>query len=179
MSDWKTLSSKVIHTTPWVKLIEDKVLTHTNKELTYTYLKLDNPSVFIVAVNEAGEILLQQNYRHTLGKKLWEIPAGHVETGEDPLVAAKRELLEESGLVSEHWKSLGEMYMAVGVADIRQFIYVAHNAQKTNANIDKDEPITNQSFMKPSEIHNMLSSYKIISAGDALALHRYLETTNT
>lgn len=176
MQTWKTLSSKVIHTTPWIKLIEDTVLTHTNKELTYTYLKLDNPSVFIVAVNEAGQILLQQNYRYTLGKKLWEIPAGHVDSGESPLEAAKRELLEESGLTSESWESLGEMYMAVSVADVHQYIYLARNVRKTHENVDEDEPITNQHFKNQSDVQRMLVQHKIISAGDALALYRYLDT---
>ena len=176
MTAWKTLSSQIIHSTPWLKLVEDKVLTHINREITYTYLKLDNPSVFIVAVNEAGEILLQQNYRYTVRKELWGIPAGHVDSGEDPLTAAKRELLEESGLASDDWSSLGEMFVAVGVADIHQYIYLARGVRRISSATDETEPITNQHFIKPGEVQSMLSSYKIVSAGDALALCRYIDT---
>lgn len=175
MQPWRTLSSKVLHSTPWLKLVEDRVVTHVNKELTYTYLKLENPSVFIVAINEAGEILLQQNYRYTIRKTMWEIPAGHVDSGEKPFDAAKRELLEESGLASDGWEELGEMYTAVGVADIHQFIYLARNVQKTDAALDIDEPITNQQFMQPTEVRRMLAQHEIVNPSDALALYRYLD----
>lgn len=64
-------------------------------------------AVGIIAINERAELLLVDQYRHPMGKVMWEPPAGLLdETDEDPLDAAKRELLEETGYVASSWNVL-------------------------------------------------------------------------
>ncbi len=65
--------------------------------------------VNILAYTEAGEIILVKQYRHGLDDISIEFPAGVVDPGEDFLIAAKRELQEETGHVSDEWSLLGEV----------------------------------------------------------------------
>ena len=64
-------------------------------------------SVQIVAENKLGEILLIRQYRFGLGEYIYELPGGLIDAGEDPAVAARRELREETGFVANHWRPLG------------------------------------------------------------------------
>ncbi len=63
-------------------------------------------AVSVVAV-ENGRVCLVQQYRHSWGKRVWEVPCGGIHDKESPLRAAKRELLEEAGITAAGWKSLG------------------------------------------------------------------------
>ncbi|MBP5618725.1 MAG: NUDIX hydrolase [Clostridia bacterium] len=89
--------------------------------------------VGIVALTEEDEVLLVRQYRYPFAAVTREIPAGKKESGEDPLVGAKRELAEETGFVAEHWRKLGalwptpgfcteadDLYLATGLTDLRQ-----------------------------------------------------------
>lgn len=67
------------------------------------------------AVNERNEICLLRQYRHALGRWLWELPAGKLDGGEQPLACARRELEEEAGVVASDWRALGGVVSSPGV----------------------------------------------------------------
>jgi ADP-ribose pyrophosphatase len=72
-------------------------------------------AVAILALNEADEVLLINQYRHPVREYLWEIPAGLLDIpGESRLEAAKRELLEETGYIAESWAELIEFHTTPG-----------------------------------------------------------------
>jgi ADP-ribose pyrophosphatase len=71
-------------------------------------------------------------------------------------VAAKRELLEETGLVSNDWTSLGTLYQAVGIGNIPFEIFIARNVTRKSDERDKDEQITNQQFMSVEAIETLV-----------------------
>ena len=118
MADWQTQSSELVYETAWMRVRRDKVINHHGESLVYSVVETHHPSVFIVALNEAGEVLMQRNWRYTVGRSMWEMPAGHSE-GEELLTAARRELLEETGLESDSWAALGGAFQADGIANLR------------------------------------------------------------
>ena len=70
-------------------------------------------SAVIVRSNE-GKIILERQYRYPVNEVLWEIPAGKLDLGEDPINCAKRELMEETGITARKWEKLGHIYTNTG-----------------------------------------------------------------
>jgi len=157
MADWQTSSSDSVYRTQWFDVRRDEVRNHNGKSLTYSYLKLAHPGACIIAVNGEGKILLQRNFRYPIGKTVWELPAGHSD-GQDLLVAAKRELLEETGLASDDWTDLGSFYIASGIANAEQRYFLARNVCPADGERDEDEQITEQSFFTIAQIEAMLKA---------------------
>jgi 8-oxo-dGTP pyrophosphatase MutT (NUDIX family) len=83
-------------------------------------------AVAVLVFNDVGEIALVHQYRHPMGEKLWEIPAGTLDVeGEEPLEAAQRELLEEIGYTAAKWAELVKIAASPGFTDERTTIYLA------------------------------------------------------
>ena len=94
---WKTLESKYIIQRPWATLRVDKMQL-PNGVIKDEYYVLEYPTwVNMIAITEQNTILFVRQYRHGAHDIFVELPAGVVEEGEDPEVAARRELLEETG----------------------------------------------------------------------------------
>ncbi len=100
MSDgkWRVTASRVVHKDRWVHLRADDCLTDEGAVVAPFYV-LDYPDwVHVVAFDADDNVLLIRQYRHGLGDLSIEVPAGAMDPGDvDPLVAAERELLEETG----------------------------------------------------------------------------------
>lgn len=164
MADWQTKSSEIVYETPWIKVHRDEVITQTGAPLTYSYMELQNPSVFIVAVNAEGKILLQNTYRYPVRQRIWETPAGYMNPGEEPLAAAQRELQEETGLVSDDWHDLGRIYQIIGTGNVPVQAFLARNVTKTGEATDKEEDIQNQQFKSLDKIEDMIRRSELIDS---------------
>jgi ADP-ribose pyrophosphatase len=82
-------------------------------------------AVAIVALDDDDNVTLIHQYRHPLGRRIWELPAGLIDhLGEEPLSSAKRELVEEVGLAAEHWSVLVDVAASPGFTDevVRVFL---------------------------------------------------------
>jgi 8-oxo-dGDP phosphatase len=91
-------------------------------------------AVGIIALDNAGQVLLLQQYRHAVSRLLWEPPAGLLdEPGEDPLEAAKRELYEEAHLQAQRWQVLLDVFTSPGMSDEAVRIYLARDISPADA----------------------------------------------
>ncbi len=82
-------------------------------------------AVAIVALDDEDQVTLIHQYRHPLGRRIWELPAGLIDfVGEEPVESAKRELVEEVGLAAEHWSVLVDVAASPGFTDevVRVFL---------------------------------------------------------
>jgi ADP-ribose pyrophosphatase len=95
----------------------------------------------IVAVTDSRQVLMLRQYRHAIGKIMWEIPAGTREADEDPLVCAKREFTEETGYAARQWDQLGAITPVPGYSDERIFLFLARDLTISTQNLDTDEII--------------------------------------
>jgi len=119
---WRTRASRTVYENRWIEVREDQV-TGPDGDGIYGVLRMQHPSVFVVALDEEDRVCLVRLERYTTGTS-WEVPAGGSD-GDEPLVAAKRELLEETGLVAEEWTELGTMHALNGVADAPEHVFLA------------------------------------------------------
>jgi 8-oxo-dGDP phosphatase len=85
-------------------------------------------AVAIVAMDDDGNVVMVYQYRHPVGRRLWELPAGLLDMGgEPPHVTAARELKEEAGLSAEDWCVLVDLVSSPGFSDESVRVYLATN----------------------------------------------------
>jgi len=83
-------------------------------------------AVGVVAMDDAERVLMIRQYRHPVGRQLWEIPAGLRDVdGESPLATARRELLEEAGYLAADWQVLADFFTSPGITSERLRVYLA------------------------------------------------------
>ena len=93
----------------------------------------------VVAIDEENRIIMEKQFRYALNDYLLEIPAGKLDAGEDPLVCAKRELEEETGIIASEWISLGTIATSPGFCNEVIHLYVAKGLSKGEIHWDEDE----------------------------------------
>lgn len=93
----------------------------------------------IVPLLENGNIVLIRQYRHAIGTRIWEIPAGTLDHDESPLACAKRELAEETGYLAARFEPLGVIIPCPGYSDERLHVFIASDLKPVSRNLDDDE----------------------------------------
>lgn len=97
-------------------------------------------AVAVAAVDDRNRLAMVYQYRHPLGHRLWELPAGLLDAaGEDPVVTARRELREETGLTAEHWSVLVDVASSPGFSDETVRIYLARGLREVGRPDAHDE----------------------------------------
>jgi ADP-ribose pyrophosphatase len=101
------------------------------------------PSAVIIPVPEPGHVILIRQYRYSVNRWLWELPAGSVDEGETPEQAARRECHEEVGQVPDTVLRLGSMFPTPGYCDEEMFFFRVSglNEPAEAAALDEDEDI--------------------------------------
>jgi 8-oxo-dGTP pyrophosphatase MutT (NUDIX family) len=94
---WPTLRSHTEFRNRWLGVVVDEVALPDGRHYEYTRLEPAGIGVGIAGFNPAGEVLLEREYRHGVGKVIWQLPGGLANPGEELQAAGLRELLEETG----------------------------------------------------------------------------------
>ncbi len=163
------LSSKTAYENPWYRVRSDALIWPDGTHGTYNVVEVP-PSVFIVPVTRHGEIVLIRQYRYTTQRWVWEIPAGGSKPGQTKLEAAKAELREETGGVSDDIMFLGEYETANGRSNSTAFIYLAKNVVLGESALESAEILT----VHPTpieQVRHMLATNQIKDAPSALGLY--------
>ncbi|MBW3637757.1 MAG: NUDIX hydrolase [Armatimonadetes bacterium] len=123
---WQTLSSREIYQNPWITVREDAVIRPDGNAGIYGVVSMKNRAVGVVPLHDDGTITLVGQFRYTMNEYSWEIPEGGCPFDEQPLEAARRELLEETGLRAQNWVQLGgEIHLSNSVSDERGTLFLA------------------------------------------------------
>ena len=103
---WKTLSSELKYQNPWISVREDQVIRPDGQPGIYGVVSA-KVATGTVALTDEGSIYIVGQYRYPLHVYSWEIVEGGAEAGEEPILAAQRELREEAGITAREWQQLG------------------------------------------------------------------------
>ena len=134
----KSIISENIFKGKLLDVRKDKVTLPNNKIGFREWINHPGAACIIPLLSE-NKIILVKQYRYSIREETIEIPAGKIDSGEDPEKCAYRELEEETGYIAKELTLLTSFYPAIGFANEKIWIYLAKNLVKTNSNPDKDE----------------------------------------
>jgi len=100
---------------------------------------VEHPGGAAVVCEFGGKIAFVRQYRYAYGEELLEIPAGKLEKGEDPMLAAMRELSEETGFRAERLSLLTVLYPSPGYTNEKIYLYAAHGVTRGESRLDEGE----------------------------------------
>jgi 8-oxo-dGDP phosphatase len=124
-ASWEVRDSKVRYSGPVASVRTDIVVMPGDGTAERDVVQHPG-AVGVIALDEDGQVLVLQQYRHSVRRLLWEPPAGILDVpGEPPLVAAKRELYEETHYQAADWRVLVDAYTTPGISDESVRIYLA------------------------------------------------------
>src|SRR5580658_762408 len=160
----RVLSSKVSYQGPVFSVTTDEVEEPGGVRARRDVIR-HSGSIVVLAVDDSarvarkGEprILLERQYRHAAHSMMWELPAGRIDDGENPLTAAKRELLEETGYSARRWKRILHFYVSPGFLDETMTIYLAQGLQSGEAQPEPDEKIAVKFFALPEAVQMVMN----------------------
>jgi ADP-ribose pyrophosphatase len=123
-------------------------------------------SAVLIPITDAGTIILVRQYRHAIGRFVWELPAGSLKAGEDPGAAAARECHEEIGLVPSAMEHLGGFFPTPGYCDEEMHFFLASGLRgptesDPTVGQDEDEDIESKAF-SVDEIRTMIATGAIV-----------------
>lgn len=128
----------------------------------------------VIALGNDGSVAMLSQYRHAVGRYVWEIPAGVRRSSESPIQCAQRELAEEAGLSARRWDHLGSVITVPSFSDEHIDLFLARELHFTPDSRDYDEVISVQR-MSFTEALRMIQRGDIIDAKTIVALYEARE----
>ena len=165
---WEIRDSRTAYENPWIRVREDQVVRPDGADGMYGVVELRQPAVFVVALTDDDEVVLVTLDRHTTGPSV-EVPAGGTD-GEDPLLAAQRELLEESGFKASRWEHVGSMKALNGVCEAPEHVFLARGLSQAGATGHHEEGISEVRAVPFPEVLAMVANGTITDGETVAAL---------
>lgn len=129
---WRELEARRVYRSRIFDVTERRMREDGPGGRTGDFVRIDPPDwVNVVALTEAGEVVLIEQWRHGVDRMTLEIPGGMVDPGESPAEAARRELAEETGFSAERWTLAGAIEPNPAIQSNRCITYLAEGARKT------------------------------------------------
>lgn len=138
---WTVLATKPVYENPWISVTEYDVINPSGGKGIYGKVHFKNKAIGIIPLDESFNTYLVGQFRFTLNKYFWEIPEGGGPLGTDVLVSAKRELLEETGLVAAQWTLLMDFHLSNSVSDEHGQIFLAQQLTQHAAEPEETEQL--------------------------------------
>jgi 8-oxo-dGTP pyrophosphatase MutT (NUDIX family) len=138
---WKIMDRHKVYENPWIELTEFQVINPSGGKGIYGKVHFKHIAVGVITLDENWNTWLVGQYRFTLNQYSWEIPEGGARMDEDPLEGAKRELLEETGLLAKEWTKILQLHLSNSVSDEVAFIYMARKLEQQTAAPEETEQL--------------------------------------
>ena len=173
---WQVDASEYIHQLPWFTVRKDAIRMEGGGVIP-DYFVFEYPNwVNVVAVTTNGQLVLIRQYRHGLSGVHYELCAGVIDPGEDPLVAAQRELLEETGFGGGHWEPLMTLSANPGTHSNLTYSFLATGVDvKQPQHLEITKEITVH-LVSPERAMDIINNSEMMQALHLAPLLKYLAT---
>jgi len=138
---WKILSSQMIYQNPWIELTEHQVINPNGGHGIYGVVHFKNIAIGIIPLDEHFNTWIVGQYRFPLNEYSWEIPEGGGKLDIPILESAKRELLEECGIIANQWDCILKMHLSNSVSDEVGYVFVARDLSFTHSSPEETEQL--------------------------------------
>lgn len=174
ITKWNILESEYLLRHKYMTLRKDKVQL-ANGHVIDDYFVIEKANwINVIAITEEGRFVFERQYRHGTNIINYELPAGIIEDGEEPLDAAKRELLEETGFSGGEWIEYGQACPNPSSMTNRNYTFLAKGVRKSsNQNLEITENIE-VLLLSIDEVKSLLKSNQIIEGIQQAPLWRYI-----
>jgi len=132
------LDSVVVYEGSFMQVRKDRITLPDGRESSREYITHPG-AVAVLALLDNGNLLMERQYRYPPQREFIELPAGKIDDGEDILITAQRELLEETGYVADEWIHLTTAWPCIGYADERMEYFLARGLHHHGRNLDDGE----------------------------------------
>ncbi len=168
---WKIINSKpVFNASPWFKVLKQRILLPNGKIIdNYHWIEVSDYSI-IFAQLEDGRVIMERQYKHGVGAITLVLPAGGVAKNELPLACAQRELLEETGYVSNDWCHLGTFVHYGNNSSCKVHIFSAKDAKQIDKPKSGDLEDMELKFMTIEEVVHAVNQGEIVTLGTVTAV---------
>lgn len=167
--NWTINSSEVKYDNPWIKVTEHQVVNPSGNNGIYGEVHFKNIAIGIVALDDQDNIYMVNQFRFVLNQDSLEIPEGGGSLEIDPLLSAKRELKEETGLVANSWEKLMELHLSNSVSNEKAIIYLAKDLHQGEMDLEETEDIV-VSKLSLKEAYELVNEHKITDAISVAAI---------
>jgi ADP-ribose pyrophosphatase len=170
------LSSEVVFECKVFRVVHDKLIEPGGRRNERDVIR-HNGSVVIFALDNAKNkrdpwIVMERQYRHAANQYLWELPAGKIDAGEEPLAAAQRELIEETGYRAKKWRPLVEYFASPGFLGEAMKVFIAEGLEPGDAHPEEDEEIELR-LVRMSEVLKMIERGAILDGKTMISVMLY------
>ncbi len=170
---WEVVAERqVLEAPPWVN-VSVQTVELPNGKVVDDYYQIDLGEYIVVfAQTPEGQVIVERQYKHGLGEVTLTMPSGSIEGDESPLVAAQRELLEETGYVSDEWQSIGSFVVNGNQRCGQAHYFTAKNAHNVTEPNSGDLEAMQILLMSPEEVLEALRTggFRLLSSSMAVAL---------
>ncbi len=169
---WTLLNKKDVYESPWIKVSHHEVLNPAGNFGTYSVVHFKKLAIGVLPLDKNNFTWIVGQYRYPLEVFTWEIPEGGGDLNVDPIETAKRELLEECGIIAEHFTLIQQLHTSNSATDEVAYIFIAQNLSFTKSQPDEDEELHIKKIHF-DELYEMVLTGKVT---DSLSVSAVLKT---
>ena len=168
----KQIDEKVVYEGKRFNVVQKKYITDNGLEYIRDIVNPGDASV-VLPVTDNNEIIFIKQLRESIGKIAFELPAGIIDEGEEPIDAARRELEEETGLIANEMIPLISVYPSIGYTTEKLHIFVAKGFTKGKVSLDEHEEILSLEKVPIEKCFEMAKNNELELASQNIAILMY------
>lgn len=176
---WEKIKSEYLLKSKWLKVRKDTVKINEDLTIDDYYITENNDVVIIFPVINGEYVMMKREYRYPIDKITLELPGGTFDhSAEEPLAAAKRELLEETGLSSDDWINFGEFYDYPTKDTHKMYLFLADNCVQTAAPLINQQEEIETVKVSQTELENLICDNTIQVTGSLACILKVRDYLN-